>query len=205
MKKTIFASALTLLLALTALCSCSKEGTALFEGYYSYKLSGEVTLTEIIESEGDGTGDADSQNSQSGDQTGDQTGDQSGDTEGNTDEETTEPEVITLTLNPESGQMNILTRDKDGGKMVITLNAMGGDVTTLEASVEDGKLIIAASDKHFSSELLKLKLSISGEGSKLSDMVLMDLTAAQTEISYLGKNYTLTGSKISCVATSNDR
>ena len=196
MKKTIFASALTLLLALTSLCSCSKEGTELFEGYYSYKLSGEVTLTEIIESEGDESGNADSQDSQSGEGEGDQTG---------SDSEATEPQVLTLTLNSESGQMNILTRDKDGGKMVITLNAMGGDVTTLEASVEDGKLIIAASDKHFSSELVKLKLSISGEGSKLSDMVLMDLTAAQTEISYLGKNYTLTGSKISCVATSNDR
>lgn len=186
MKKTLFATALTLLLALTALCSCSKEGTELFEGYYSYKLSGEITLTEIVESESDGTGDADSQ------------------TEGDA-EETADPQVLTLTLTPESGQMNILTRDKDGGKMVITLNAMGGDATTLEASVEDGKLVIPASDKYFSSELLKFKLSISGEGSKLSDMVLMDLTAAETEISYLGKNYTLTDSKITCVATSNDR
>ena len=194
MKKTLFATALTLLLALTALCSCSKEGTELFEGYYSYKLSGEITLTEIVESEGDGTGDADSQTE------GDQTGDTGSDTE-----EAAEPQVLTLTLTPESGQMNILTRDKDGGKMVITLNAMGGDATTLEASVEDGKLVIPASDKYFSSELLKFKLSISGEGSKLSDMVLMDLTAAEAEISYLGKNYTLTDSKITCVATSNDR
>ncbi len=194
MKKTLFTPALTLLLALTALCSCSKEGTELFEGYYSYKLSGEITLTEIIETEEDGTGDADSQTE------GDQTGDTGSDTG-----ETAEPQVLTLTLTPESGQMNILTRDKDGGKMVITLNAMGGDATTLEASVEDGKLVIPASDKYFSSELLKFKLSISGEGTKLSDMVLMDLTAAETEISYLGKNYTLTDSKITCVATSNDR
>ncbi len=194
MKKTLFAPALTLLLALTALCSCSKEGTELFEGYYSYKLSGEITLTEIIETEEDGTGDADSQTE------GDQTGDTGSDTG-----EAAEPQVLTLTLTPESGQMNILTRDKDGGKMVITLNAMGGDATTLEASVEDGKLVIPASDKYFSSELLKFKLSISGEGTKLSDMVLMDLTAAETEISYLGKNYTLTDSKITCVATSNDR
>ena len=171
MKKTLFAPALTLLLALTALCSCSKEGTELFEGYYSYKLSGEITLTQIV----------------------DET------------DTVTVPEVLTLSLTPESGQMNILTRDKDGGKMVITLNAMGGDATTFEASVEDGKLVIPASDKYFSSELLKFKLSISGEGSKLSDMVLMDLTAAETEISYLGRNYTLTDSKITCVATSNDR
>lgn len=171
MKKTLFAPALTLLLALTALCSCSKEGTELFEGYYSYKLSGEITLTQIV----------------------DET------------DTVTVPEVLTLSLTPESGQMNILTRDKDGGKMVITLNAMGGDATTFEASVEDGKLVIPASDKYFSSELMKFKLSISGEGSKLSDMVLMDLTAAETEISYLGRNYTLTDSKITCVATSNDR
>ena len=179
MKRTLFAAAL----AVAAFCSCTKEGTEIFEGYYSYKLSGEITLTEIIESEGDGTGDA----------------------EGSDTEETADPQVLTLTLTPESGQMNILTRDKDGGKMVITLNAMGGDATTFEASVEDGKLVIPASDKYFSSELLKFKLSISGEGSKLSDMVLMDLTAAQTEISYLGRNYTLTDSKITCVATSNDR
>ena len=171
MKKTLFAPALTLLLALTAFCSCTKEGTEIFEGYYSYKLSGEITLTQIV----------------------DET------------DTVTVPEVLTLSLTPESGQMNILTRDKDGGKMVITLNAMGGDATTLEASVEDGKLVIPASDKYFSSELLKFKLSISGEGSKLSDMVLMDLTAAETEISYLGKNYTLTDSKITCVATSNER
>ena len=167
MKKTLFAAAL----AVAALCSCTKEGTEIFEGYYSYKLSGEITLTQIV----------------------DET------------DTVTVPEVLTLSLTPESGQMNILTRDKDGGKMVITLNAMGGDATTFEASVEDGKLVIPASDKYFSSELLKFKLSISGEGSKLSDMVLMDLTAAETEISYLGRNYTLTDSKITCVATSNDR
>ena len=167
MKKTLFAAAL----AVAALCSCTKEGTEIFEGYYSYKLSGEITLTQIV----------------------DET------------DTVTVPEVLTLSLTPESGQMNILTRDKDGGEMVVTMNAMGGDATTFEASVEDGKLVIPASDKYFSSELLKFKLSISGEGSKLSDMVLMDLTAAQTEISYLGRNYTLTDSKITCVATSNDR
>ena len=167
MKRTLFAAAL----AVAAFCSCTKEGTEIFEGYYSYKLSGEITLTQIV----------------------DET------------DTVTVPEVLTLSLTPEAGQMNILTRDKDGGEMVVTMNAMGGGVTTFDAKVEDGKLILPGTDKHFSSELMNLKLNISGEGSKLSDMVLMDFVAAETEISRLGKNYTLTDSKLTCVATSNDR
>lgn len=170
MKRTLLAAALTA----AALCSCTKDGVKLFEGYYSYKLSGEVTLTEIVE--------------------------QSDDTA-----EAVEPEVLTLTLNPESGQMNILTRDKKDGTMVVTMNALAGDVTTFEAKVEDGKLIIQGGEKHLGSNLMKFKLRLSGVGTKLDDIVLMDFTAAETEISRRGKTYKLTDSKITCVASSNDR
>lgn len=146
----------------------------MFEGYYSYKLSGEITLTEIIE-------------------------------QSDEDAEAVEPEVLMLTLNPESGQMNILTRDKKEGTMVVTMNALGGDVTTFEAKVEDGRLILPGGEKHMSSDVLKFKLRLSGTGTKLDDVVLLDLVAAETEIERLDKNYKLTDSKITCVASSNDR
>ncbi len=170
MKRTLLAAALTA----AALCSCTKEGVKLFEGYYSYKLSGEITLTEIVE--------------------------QTDDTA-----EPTEPEVLTLTLNPESGQMNILTRDKNEGTMVVTMNALGGGVTTFEAKVADGRLKLPGGGKQLGSGAMEFKLTLSGEGSRLGDVVLMDLVAAETEIERLGKSYKLTDSKITCVASSNDR
>jgi len=170
MKRTLLAAALTA----AALCSCTKEGVKLFEGYYSYKLSGEITLTEVVE--------------------------QTDDTA-----EPTEPEVLTLTLNSESGQMNILTRDKNEGTMVVTMNALGGDVTTFEAKVEDGRLVLPGGEKHMSSDMLKFKLRLSGAGTKLDDIVLLDLVAAETEIERHGKTYKLTDSKITCVASSNNR
>lgn len=171
MKKTFFAVMICLA---TLCCSCTKEGTALFEGYYSYKTSGTVELESVR-------------------------------TDETTGETTTDH--LTLRLKSESGQMNILTRDKDNGIMVITMNAVGGDVATFEAKAGGDRLEISETVKSFSGEGLidsgPFDFTLTGTGEKLDDIVIVKFTASGT-ITRLGREYTVTDSDIQCVARLND-
>ncbi len=175
MKKTLLAAAMML----AALCSCTKEGAKRFEGYYSYKLSGTIEL-KATEEESDA------------------------DQEGTV---TIAPDQLTLTLKNEAGQMNILTRDKKSGDMLITMNAIGGDVTTMQATADGDRLDIAPTSRRLPVEMTAgsaCTVMLSGTGEKLDDVIILNLTADSGEYSYLGRKYQVSGSKIECVARSND-
>lgn len=176
MKKTLLAAAVML----AALCSCTKEGAEKFEGYYSYKLSGTIELKTTEEQS-----DADQEGTV-----------------------TIAPDRLTLTLKNEAGQMNILTRDKKSGDMLITMNAMGGDVTTLQATADGDKLEIAPTSRRLPVEMTAgsstCTVMLSGTGEKLDDVIIINFTAGSGEYSYLGRKYQVSGSKIECVAKSND-
>lgn len=170
---------LAALFMLAALCSCTKEGAERFEGYYSYKLSGTVELKATEEQ-----GDADREGSV-----------------------TIAPDQLTLTLKNEAGQMNILTRDKKSGDMLITMNAMGGDVTTMQAKADGSRLEITPASRRLQVEMAAgsaCTVMLSGTGEKLDDVIILSLTAESGEYSYLGRKYQVSGSKIECVARSND-
>lgn len=176
MKKTLLAALLTI----AVLTSCTKEGAKLFEGYYSYKLSGTISLTAVADSEA-------------------------------TEESGPEiaPDELTLTLAPEAGQMNILTRDRSNGDMVLTMNAIGGDVTTMQAKADGNDLDISPVSKRFTLEITAGSKSytamIIGSGERLEDVVIINFIAVSGEYSYLGRKYEVTGSNITCVAKSNGR
>lgn len=177
MKKTLCAAALML----AVLCSCTKEGAKRFEGYYSYKLSGTVSL-KAVEEETDESSDG---------------------------TVTVAPDELTLSLNPESGQMNILTRDNDSGEMLVTMNAVGGDVTTFEAVASGKQISFSETQKRVSFETSSIStrsctLTLSGDGEKLDDVIVISFKAVSGEYSYLGRKYEVTDSKIECVAKSND-
>ncbi len=176
MKKTLLAALLTI----AALTSCTKEGAKLFEGYYSYKLSGTISLTAVADAEA-------------------------------TEESGPEiaPDELTLTLAPEAGQMNILTRDRGNGDMVLTMNAIGGDVTTMQAKADGNDLDISPVSKRFTLEITAGSKSytamIIGTGERLEDVVIINFIAVSGEYSYLGRKYEVTDSNITCVAKSNGR
>lgn len=46
---------------------------------------------------------------------------------------TATPVLAPFTVDPESGQMNILTRDKSSGDILLSMNAFPGDVTTADS------------------------------------------------------------------------
>ncbi len=176
MKKALLAAAMML----AVLCSCTKEGTKRFEGYYSYKLSGTIELKATEEQ-----GDADQEGTV-----------------------TIAPDQITLTVKNEAGQMNILTRDKDNGEMLITMNAMGGDVTTMQATAGSDKLDIAPTSRRLPVEITAgsstCNVILSGTGEKLDNVVIINFSAESGEYSYLGRKYEVVGSRIECVAKSNN-
>lgn len=164
--------------ALCALCSCSKEGAKLFEGYYSYKMSGELSYTATSPADESAV--------------------------------VTAPDELTFKLQSESGQMNILCRDRKSGSMTLTLNAVGGDVYVVDATAEGSALRTSEMSKTFKvtdsglSFTGKLDVVLDGEGERLDDVVLLHLRAKSGTLRYLGRDYNVSSSRIECVAKEND-
>lgn len=163
--------------ALCVLCSCSKEGAKLFEGYYSYKMSGEISYAATSPADESAV--------------------------------VTAPDGLTFKLQSESGQMNILCRDRKSGSMTLTLNASGGDVCVVDAKAEGSSLKTAEIDKTFKvtdsvQSFIKLDVTLEGEGEKLDDVVLLHLKAKSGTLHYLGRDYEVASSRIECVAKEND-
>lgn len=163
--------------ALCALCSCSKEGAKLFEGSYSYKMSGELSYAATSPADESAV--------------------------------VTAPDDLTFKLQSESGQMNILCRDRKSGSMTLTLNAVGGDVYVVDATAEGSALKTSEMPKTFKvtdsgQSFIKLEVVLDGEGEKLDDVVLLHLRAKSGTLRYLGRDYKVSTSRIECVAKEND-
>ena len=166
MKKILIAAAL-----MAAACSCSKEGTARFEGYYSYKTSGTISFEA---------------------------------TSAASSESELAPDEMTFSISPESGQLNILTRDRKSGTLVLTMNAVAGGVAKVEGKAEGSSLTLEDFSKHVNFELSSSAVERSRSGERLDDMLLIDFTASGS-MDYMGRSYVVTGSDIKCVARLNDR
>lgn len=116
------------------------------------------------------------------------------------------PDMINARISSESGQMNILARDKSSGAMVITMNAVAGDAVSFEASAEGDKLTVKEAAKHVSLDntlIRGLKLRLAGTGERLEDVVIIKFSAAG-ETEYLGRTYTVKDSEVECIARLND-
>lgn len=172
--------ALGLSFALIALTSCEKEGVEMYEGFYSYKLSGTVTVDKEFVDTAEEPVDPEQP------------------------AEPSEPIEATLALIAESGQMNVLKTGADS--LVITMNAIGGDVLVIDACVKDNNLEIKEFSKIVKCEdgnrTVSLNCTVSGSGKKYDDVIIMDF-------SYLGEgsstfyNYSIKSSSVKCVAKVN--
>ncbi len=173
MRKLFAAGLLTL-----ALCSCSKEGATLFEGYYSYKLSGTVSFLATDSATTDSAG----------------------------------PDELTLEMSPESGQLNILIKDKASGTVVMTMNALGGGALSVSGKAEGSSLSFEDFTKYMEFEdseatlistTTSCRLTLSGSGEKLDDVLILSFTASGT-MDYKERTYVVSGSEITCIARSNE-
>ena len=182
MKNYIKTGALGLCLALIAITSCEKEGVDLYEGFYSYKLSGTLTLDkQLIE-----TAEL---------------------PDGGTSEpsEPSEPQEVTLHLISESGQMNVLKTSADS--LIITMNAIGGDVLVIDALVNGNDLEICEFSRmakvEDGSRSVSLNCTASGSGKKYDDVIILDFIYSGSGSSTL-YDYTVKSSSVKCVAKVNE-
>ena len=148
--------------------SCSKEGPARFEGNWSYKTSGTLTLVP---------------------------------TSGSSSEQ------VTATIVNESGQMDIITADKDLGDMVITMNAVLGDAVVMNAVAKGDSLTVDRFSRRVRLQVgmdtVDADVNVSGGARRYDDTIIFDLEYAGM-CTYNGNGYVIGGSDIRCVAKLND-
>lgn len=178
MKTYIKTVALGLSFALIALTSCEKEGVEMYEGFYSYKLSGTVTVDKLLI--------------------------ESVDIPDTEPAEPAEPVEATLPLISESGQMNVLKKGADS--LIITMNAIGGDVLVIDACVKGNDLEISEFSRvvkvEDGSRTVSLNCTVSGSGKKYDDVIIMDLVYLGQGSSTL-YDYSIKSSSVKCVAKVN--
>lgn len=172
MKRILFAAAL-----IAAACSCSKEGAARFEGYYSYKLSGTISFEATTAS--------------------------SASTEIAPDKMTFSimPEsgqLNILTEDRKSGSI-VMTMNAVGGDATTTTGKAQGSTLTLDDCTKRMSFDLSSTALERGQSF-----TLSGSGKRLDDVLIIDFTASGT-MDYLGRSYVVTDSDINCVARLNDR
>lgn len=172
MKRILFAAAL-----LAAACSCTKEGAARFEGYYSYKLSGTISFEATTPGSTTEELAPDNMTFSISPESG---------------------QLNILTEDKKSGSV-VMTMNAIGGNVSTMKGKAEGNSLVLDDSARriSFELSSTAVDR-------TQTLTMSGTGKRLDDMLIMEFTASGG-MDYLGRSYVVTGSDIDCVARINDR
>lgn len=173
MKRTI-SSIAALAAAALLFTGCTKENAARFEGNYSFKTSGTLTVVPV---QGEGGATADS---------------------------------LTLSIVPESGQMDIIRSGKSKSEMKITMNIIGGDAVVFD-NVNASGLVLTLLEPYVTRRIAvqtangvgTASVTVKGDAQKFTDVVLFNLEYEGTVA--IGESiYEITGSAIDCVAQEND-
>ena len=207
MKMKSFVSALAVVASLMSLCSCEKEGVKLFDGNYSFKTSGILTVERIAEiSETDGDETASGQASDNG----------NSEWPGIDLPDIDLPDIpgvvlpdgdrtFRLPLTSESGQMNIIKTGDNSA--IVTMNIVGGDALVFNGKAEGKTLTLdpAVRFVHFrdGASTVQLEVPVSGTAEKHDDVAIFKLE-------YVGKgettlyDYEIKDSDVKCVAKVNE-
>ena len=177
-------------IAVACLSSCTKEGSRLFKGYYSFKTSGtmEVERTRLY---------------------------QVPDPETQTMTDSTVVDTLQTVLAAESGQMNILSANDKEGEMIVTMNILGGDVVIYEAEASRDELLLRTGSRtlnfYCDGKTVTMNVTVDGSARKIDNVVIFDLEyAGETETagSELGilksTAYKILESGVNCVAKENN-
>lgn len=167
--------ALGLALALIVLGSCEKEGVDLYQGYYSYKLSGSVTVEKTLIEAAEIP-----------------------------DTEAPEPVEAKLALISENGQMNVLKKGADSliitmnaiGGDVLVLDAC---VKDNDLEISEFSRIVKVED---GSRSISLNCTASGSGKKYDEIIILEFSYLGEGSSTL-YDYSIKSSSVKCVAKLN--
>ena len=188
------------------LAACTKEGSALMRGSYSFKTGGSVELTgKLYETK------LDTVRIDTTVRTITIMGIPIKDTIYNyvtkTDTVSVRDTVVSRRLVTESGQMHIV--EKSGSQMVLTMNITGGDPVVMQATASGNTVTLEKTGRfvpvHDKSGVTFgfQDFLVSGSGTRYDNMIVFDLTyeGAYSESSFEGE---VSASRINCIATENE-
>ena len=175
-----FVAALAVVVSLMSLISCEKEGVKLFDGNYSFKTSGILTVertTKVSESDAS-AGILDIP-------------------DGN--------RTFKLPLTSESGQMNIIKTGDNS--VIVTMNIVGGDALVFNGKAEGKVLTLDPAVRIVSfrdgANTVSLEITVSGTAEKHDDVAIFTLeyTGGGETTLY---DYKILASEVKCVAKLNE-
>ena len=180
MKMKPFVAALAVVVPLMSLISCEKEGVKLFDGNYSFKTSGILTVERTAKvSESDAS--AGILDIPDGNRT------------------------FRLALTSESGQMNVIKTGDNS--VIVTMNVVGGDAFVFSGKAE-GKVLTLDPAVRFVSfrdgaNTVSLEITVSGTAEKHDDVAVFTLeyTGGGETTLY---DYKILASEVKCVAKLNE-
>lgn len=175
-----FIAALAVVVSLMSLISCEKEGVKLFDGNYSFKTSGILTVERTAKvSESDAS--AGILDIPDGNRT------------------------FRLALTSESGQMNVIKTGDNS--VIVTMNVVGGDAFVFSGKAE-GKVLTLDPAVRFVSfrdgaNTVSLEITVSGTAEKHDDVAIFTLeyTGGGETTLY---DYKILASEVKCVAKLNE-
>ena len=175
-----FVAALAVVASLMSFCSCEKEGVKLFDGNYSFKTSGILTIERTAKvSESDAS--AGILDIPDGNRT------------------------FRLALTSESGQMNVIKTGDNS--VIVTMNVVGGDAFVFSGKAE-GKVLTLDPAVRFVSfrdgaSTVSLEITVSGTAEKHDDVAVFTLeyTGGGETTLY---DYKILASEVKCVAKLNE-
>lgn len=173
-------AALAVVVSLMSLISCEKEGVKLFDGNYSFKTSGILTVERTAKvSESDAS--AGILDIPDGNRT------------------------FRLALTSESGQMNVIKTGDNS--VIVTMNVVGGDAFVFSGKAE-GKVLTLDPAVRFVSfrdgaNTVSLEITVSGTAEKHDDVAVFTLeyTGGGETTLY---DYKILASEVKCVAKLNE-
>ena len=175
-----FVAALAVVVSLMSFCSCEKEGVKLFDGNYSFKTSGILTIERTAKvSESDAS--AGILDIPDGNRT------------------------FRLALTSESGQMNVIKTGDNS--VIVTMNVVGGEAFVFSGNAE-GKVLTLDPAVRFVSfrdgaNTVSLEITVSGTAEKHDDVAIFTLeyTGGGETTLY---DYKILASEVKCVAKLNE-
>lgn len=180
MKMKPFVAALAVVVSLMSLISCEKEGVKLFDGNYSFKTSGILTVERTAKvSESDAS--AGILDIPDGNRT------------------------FRLALTSESGQMNIIKTGDNS--VIVTMNVVGGDALVFSGKAEGKVLTLDPAVRFISfrdgANTVSLEITVSGTAEKHDDVAIFTLeyTGGGETTLY---DYKILASEVKCVAKLNE-
>lgn len=206
MNHRLLTAVLAAAVSLSVFSSCEKEGVKLFDGSYSFKTSGILTVdrkTRISTSAASATQRTKASDTEDSDIPG---------LPGLPDlpdiPDIDIPEgdrTFSLQLSAESGQMNIIRTE--GSSAVVTMNIVGGDALVFDAQA-DGKTLKLSPLRRIISfrdgtQTASLDVTVSGTGEKHENVVVFTLSYTGSGESTL-YDYKIMSSEIKCIAKENE-